>query len=140
MRHLRMVMGILVLALGAGWAHAKDCADQTQAGLDACAEAEFQKSDRELNEAYQALLKQVGGDQKAREALVSAQKTWIAFRDADCNYLVKDWEGGSIRPMLAAICFKEQTAARARQLRGYAHCERGEAGCPTSTCMACPAN
>ena len=45
--------------------------------------------DGELNQAYQALLKQLEGE--ARRALVQSQRQWLAFRDSEGRFIARNW-------------------------------------------------
>jgi uncharacterized protein YecT (DUF1311 family) len=55
----------------------------TQQEMTACAYDAFKKSDRKLNETWQALLWKERGDSNYIEKLREAQKAWMAFRDAE---------------------------------------------------------
>src|SRR6516164_9070510 len=51
-----------LLAIGPGRAEAMDCPEQTQIGLDQCADQAFQTADRALNEAYREILRRLGDE------------------------------------------------------------------------------
>lgn len=77
---------------------------------------DFAKADRELNRVYKVLTRRL--DSTSRHKLVTAQRAWLAFRDADAA-LAGDVEarGGSMEPMLVAFRKQELTEARTRDLR-----------------------
>jgi uncharacterized protein YecT (DUF1311 family) len=85
---------------------------QTQSELTACAAEGAKAADQKLNKAYRDLLRYVDGADTAK--LVTAQRAWIAFRDADCAF----WGAGdgSIAPMNLANCLAELSNKRAEEL------------------------
>ena len=57
---------------------------QTTLDMNVCSSQEFQAADRKLNQVYQQLQAKISSRQKQR--LTAAQRTWIAFRDQNCEY------------------------------------------------------
>ncbi|WP_421658287.1 lysozyme inhibitor LprI family protein [Leptothermofonsia sp. ETS-13] len=97
-----------------------NCANpQTQSELNYCAGQNFQKSDRELNQVYQALLPRLA--QPRRQGLITAQLNWIRFRNDECTFFGSYAEGGSMQPMLIAGCKDRLTQQRTADLRAYLH-------------------
>ncbi|KJX87538.1 hypothetical protein SY94_2252 [Agrobacterium tumefaciens] len=105
---------------------APDCkAPQTQADMTICAGKDHEKADKELNAAYQKLRKQLAERDKtadasgkgANDALVMAQRAWVAFRDANCALAGFQARGGSMEPMLIASCLADMSSKRADELR-----------------------
>ncbi|WP_333898985.1 lysozyme inhibitor LprI family protein [Agrobacterium pusense] len=98
---------------------------QTQADMTICAGKDYEKADKELNVAYQKLRKLLierdkaaGADGKgATDALVTAQRAWVAFRDANCALAGFQARGGSMEPMLISSCLAETSGKRAEELR-----------------------
>lgn len=107
-----------------------DCADQTQMGLDKCANASFQRADRALNEAYREVLRQLDGNERQKQLLAAAETAWIALRDAECRFAVSSTENGSIYPMEYSLCVEGETRQRTKTLQSYLHCEEGDLSCP----------
>eukprot|EP01037_Dinobryon_pediforme_P009551 gene9551-9627_t len=76
-------------ALGAIDAKLTKCiaADESNMGMQQCTNTAYQAADKVLNSTYQAMSKNwVGTDADAQERkkrLVNAQRTWVAFRDAE---------------------------------------------------------
>lgn len=54
-----------------------------QAELNACAAEDFAKADKALNDTWQALLRKEATDKVFIARLRTAQKAWLAFRDAE---------------------------------------------------------
>ncbi|CDI09368.1 lysozyme inhibitor LprI family protein [Agrobacterium pusense] len=98
---------------------------QTQADMTICAGKDYEKADKELNVAYQKLRKLLIERDKAADAdgkgatdaLVTAQRAWVAFRDANCAVAGFQARGGSMEPMLISSCLAETSGKRAEELR-----------------------
>lgn len=123
---MRALQALLLLSCLAQPAVAQDCGD-TQADLNACAGAIFKQADTELNAAYRQITARLAQNGAARRALVEAQRAWIGFRDAECNFATIGTEGGSARPMLSFGCAEDLTRRRIADLRGYMECGPGGA-------------
>ena len=94
------------------------CADaQTQSAMNQCAIDEYKKADAELNRVYQQLLPKL--EATHQEKLKAAQRAWISFRDADCEYEAFAFEGGSMQPLIRYSCLEAATKTRTNQLRGF---------------------
>lgn len=78
-----------------------------------CIRGELVVQDRKLNEAYRALQKSL--TKERRDQLTKAQRAWIAFRDANCDFQF-DPEGGSMARLNAEYCMLSTTAHRAQEL------------------------
>lgn len=98
---------------------------QTQADMTICAGKDYEKADKQLNVAYQKLRKLLTERDKAADAdgkgaadaLVTAQRAWVAFRDANCALSGFQARGGSMEPMLISSCLAEMSTKRADDLR-----------------------
>ena len=96
---------------GAGLAIAQDpaayrrCIDgaTSQRAINACANEDARRSDADLNEVYQKLLSAVASQPDFVKKITTAERTWIAYRDAyiDAMYPARDKQVmyGSIFPM-----------------------------------------
>ena len=87
-------------------AYADECADQTQSGLDRCAQAAYDKADGALNRSYKEIVRRLKDDAATTKLLVTAQKAWIAYRDAECAFSSSANAGGSIYPMVVSNCWR----------------------------------
>ncbi|MDX8499642.1 lysozyme inhibitor LprI family protein [Mesorhizobium sp. VK4C] len=92
-----------------------------------CANTDYEAADAKLNAAYKDLVG--GNDGKANKLLQTAQRAWIAFRDAECAYSTADSEGGSIHPMEVSQCLTELTNERTKQLTSGPNCQDGDPSC-----------
>ena len=123
----RLVLVLTFLAIAPALAHADCDAAKTQADLNKCYGDAYRKSDAELNKLYKQLqgrLKDGPGDSKQ---LVAAQRAWVGFRDAECGFA--SGGGGSVGPMLDAICLDRLTMQRIKDLKTSLQCEEGDVGC-----------
>jgi uncharacterized protein YecT (DUF1311 family) len=103
-------------AKSAAQAKQQPCAHaQTQSAINQCAMEEFKKADAELNKVFQQLLLKTDRQEK----LKAAQRAWVAFRDAGCEYDASEAEGGSMEPLVRYSCYAEATKTRTNQLRAY---------------------
>lgn len=105
---------------------APDCKEpQTQADMTYCAGVDYEKADKELNAEYQKLRKVLAERDKnadeagkgATEALVAAQRAWVAFRDVNCDFHGFQARGGTMEPMLVSACLADMSSKRAAELR-----------------------
>jgi uncharacterized protein YecT (DUF1311 family) len=104
---------------GATFVGPSPCEKKARTGRDmsVCAAIASDRSDAELNRAYKALLAQLApGDQ---EVLRVAQRSWIAFRDAECQRYADDRVGGTQGGYEATTCVDGATSARIYQLRTF---------------------
>jgi len=88
---------------------------QTQMELNAEANGKYKKADAELNKVYKELVALLSPERKA--LLVKAQRAWITFRDTHCRFTDSSYEGGSMQPMIYAMCMQEITEQRVKQLK-----------------------
>ena len=104
-----------------------DCSDPgnlPQQGMNYCALKDFEAADRDLNITW----KRVYSEIKVRdadlgepfrgmpEALLNAQRSWIAFRDGHCETEGFKYRGGSIEPLIYHSCRADMTRQRTKQL------------------------
>jgi uncharacterized protein YecT (DUF1311 family) len=127
---MRTLSVAICFFIAAGPAAAMDCADQTQAGLDKCADAAFRRADQALNAAYRDVLRRLGDDKHKKNLIAASQRAWVVFRDAECKFAVSSSESGSIYPMEHSLCLEGETQKRTKDLQAYLHCEEGDLSCP----------
>ncbi len=107
-------------------AQAIDCANAaTTVEINFCADKEYQEADKALNAAYALALKSFStrdlekpyDAKSAEEALKTAQRTWIAYRDADCKGVVAQiWTSGTGATSAILQCMTERTSQRTKEL------------------------
>lgn len=112
-------------------AFARDCADAaTQSDMTACYGDAFKAADKALNATYARIGQRLRDDPDTKKLLVTAERAWVAFRDAECAFSASGAEGGTIFPMTVSICMTELTKARTAQLATFLTCEEGDVSCP----------
>lgn len=101
---------------------------QSTLGMSMCTDAETGIWDARLNAEYDRTM---GAAQamdaedleifpeyaRRADALRTAQRAWIAFRDAECALEYARWGAGSMRHVSGATCHLQLTAERAIELR-----------------------
>lgn len=88
---------------------------QTQAEMNAEANANYKAADTELNNLYQQILKEYKTDTEFIKNLKASQRIWITFRDAELKTKYPnrpDGEYGSIHPMCVANYLEQLTLER----------------------------
>jgi uncharacterized protein YecT (DUF1311 family) len=105
-----------------------DC-HKNQYTQNVCAHYHADIADKSLNEVYQRQLKRL--TEKSNKArLVTAQRAWIRFRDANCLYEARGSreEGGSMFTQVFDMCRERMTLLRENEIEGYLACTQN--GCP----------
>ena len=106
-----------------------------QLEMNACADDDFVRADRELNKTYQALIEKEAEDPVFIAKLRAAQKAWLAFRDAELEATFacdKDdshicW--GSMLPMCYSYFKADLTRQRTKRLKQLLKEGRPADGC-----------
>ena len=117
---LLTISGLLLLILPAAVLaqdQTKDpCANaQSQAELNMCWGKEYKAADARLNTAYREFMSKLNEEETAQ--LKNAQLAWLKYRDTNCDFVADQFKGGSMRPMIAAMCLADVTDARAKELK-----------------------
>jgi len=101
---------------------------KSQLDLNDCYSNLYQSADAQLNATYNnvvgfmkknLLLAQhdnnaalVTHNETSLNKLLAAQRAWLAYRDANCDSIKFQYEGGSIQPMIWSQCMAEATKQR----------------------------
>lgn len=109
------------------------CADpQDQQEINQCAGDDYAAADAELNRVYKQLASAI--DENWAPPLRAAQRAWVTFRDAECEFQSMGWEGGSGRPGVQAGCLERVTKERTDVLKEMLKCDpenyEGAMECP----------
>jgi uncharacterized protein YecT (DUF1311 family) len=70
-----------------------------------------------LNDWYGEALKRLRDEPNAAAALKEAQRAWIQYRDAKCDYWEKRYEGGTFASVATGNCMRVTTGQRAIEMR-----------------------
>jgi uncharacterized protein YecT (DUF1311 family) len=83
----------------------------------ACHMREQKIWDGYLNQWYGEAEKRLADEPAALTALKEAQRAWIAFRDAKCDYWEKRYAGGTFASVVTGDCMRVETGRRALEMR-----------------------
>lgn len=108
---------------------AKSCYEKalTQEDLDACVYTDLRREEMKLQTVYDQLLEKVSS--RGEKALLVAQETWQAYRDAQCAFNTLGSTGGTIHPFSIASCKLHLTELQIKILREELTCEEGVVTC-----------
>jgi len=81
-----------------------------------CMTEENKLQDARLNKAYKSLIAELPPARKTQ--LLEAQRAWIKFRDANCDFYY-DPDGGSMARVSASDCVMRTTTERVRELESF---------------------
>ena len=114
---LALVLMILsATILGRNQGKKDPCADaQSQAEMNMCWGKEYKAADARLNKTYQDFMSKLEESEKVQ--LKNAQQAWLKYRDVNCEFVADQYKGGTMRPMIAAICLAETTNNRTTELK-----------------------
>ena len=98
--------------------------------MNQCAAKENKAADNELNRLYKQITARLKDNPEAKKMLVKAQRAWIGFRDAECEFSASGVEGGSVYPLIYDNCITAQTKARVEAFKTYLKCKEGDLSCP----------
>lgn len=123
----------LAVMLACAWrVHAEPGCENAldQPTINECVSRAYMKSDAELNRVYRSLATRARGEEVIARKLAGAQRAWIAFRDAECDFKTAGSAGGSANPSARLSCLDELTRARTVALKAYLTCQEGDLNCP----------
>ena len=127
-----LVSGVLSGALvsaSSSFAAQPECLNSapTQLAMDECVGRSMKASDQKLNETYHALLAKVS--KSGADQLRKAQRAWLAWRDAQCEFNTMGTRGGSINSSMYGLCIDELTQEQTRRLDAQIQCKEGDLSC-----------
>ena len=68
----------------------------------------------QLNRVYQKLVAMLDDAEKTQ--LKNVETAWLKYRDANCEFVADQYKGGTIRPMIYALCMGDVTKNRTTEL------------------------
>lgn len=119
------IFGVALAFPAVGQEDQYDCANpQFQQEMNYCAAIDFEEADQALNVAWKQVKAEIDrrdADLPARmqgwgEALLEAQRAWIAYRDAHCKSEGFQFRGGTMEPLIVSSCKAHQTRMRTQDL------------------------
>ncbi|WBO21160.1 lysozyme inhibitor LprI family protein [Sphingomonas abietis] len=109
-----MILAAALLAAVPVQAAPVDCARAVvQQDMNACEAARARRADAALNAAWK---RRIAASPALKPDLLTAQRIWLRFRDAECAARGKAYQGGTMQPMVVAGCYADLTEQRAKDL------------------------
>jgi uncharacterized protein YecT (DUF1311 family) len=130
---MKTILAIVALAMLAGSsaqaANKINCKspDLNQIDMDTCAGQDFTASDAKLNALYKTMMAKYDAGNQAK--LKTAERAWLTYRDAECDYETNGTAGGTINPMMDTMCRTTKTDARIKELTAQLKCVEGDMSC-----------
>ena len=104
------------------------CADaQTQHDLNVAEGRKLAIADMAMNAAHGRLMAKISP--AGQTALRDAQRNWLRFRDAECDFETLATINGTIHPLEVALCRTRLTRVRTRDLTAQLDCGEGDVSC-----------
>ena len=88
----------------------------TQSDLNVCSFRDYLEADIELNRLWSAATKRLAGQPKILGTLLNGQRSWLAYRDKQCDVWAKLYEGGTIASLAVNTCLIDITRFRTKEL------------------------
>ena len=107
-----------------------DVPNRSQADLNNCYGNVYKASDAQLNALYKQIEGRLADDMTTTRLLVTAERAWLAFRDAECGFSASGVAGGTAYGMAHAICLNNLTSKRIDDFKTYLKCQIGDLECP----------
>ena len=93
-----------------------DCSDpQGTPEFNYCAQLDYEAADTELNQVYDELKGQL--DPEGQEKLTDAELAWLDYRDAHCDFEVRDIVGATGYAAYLNDCLARITKQRTEELK-----------------------
>lgn len=127
---LGMAAAALLLVSGAAQASDKlhcNSDNLNQMQLDQCAGIDFTAADAKLNALYKILMTKYDAANGAK--LRVAERAWLTYRDAQCDFATNGTAGGTINPTMDTMCRTEKTNDRIKELTIQLKCPEGDMSC-----------
>ena len=119
------------LLLAGSAAAATDCTTAPdQASMNACAVKAYETADAALIKDVNTIVALLKDDAGAAKQFYDSQTAWARYRDAHCTFASSGVAGGSIQPMIDAMCREALTLERSKTIAPFLKCEEGDMSCP----------
>ena len=117
----------LVASSSAALAVDPECQGASPFAMQACTDKLHAGADAKLNDIYKRLMPML--DYATQGKLVTAERAWIAYRDAQCDYEAARRNGTADPAIESRSCQTELTNERALMLRNQLLCAEGNQNC-----------
>ncbi len=92
-------------------------AQGVQLAMNQCASDEYERQDAQLNQIYTRVMN--GQNDGGKAKLRTLQRGWIKTRDRKCAAEKKEYDGGSMAPLVYLSCMTDETLRRIVRLEKY---------------------
>ncbi|HEY4045148.1 MAG TPA: lysozyme inhibitor LprI family protein [Rhodopila sp.] len=100
---------------------------QTQQEMTAREGQAFREADKAMNAAYDRLMGKLSPT--GQVALREVQRSWLRFRDQECDFETLGSTDGSVHPIVVYNCKARLTRVRTADLLAQVRCPEGDVGC-----------
>ncbi|CAH0188474.1 hypothetical protein SRABI118_01430 [Massilia sp. Bi118] len=119
-----LLAAMVAFAASAASAAALDCKNaMSTPDMNECAAIELKGVEAKLNEVYRQTLKTLDAEGKesveAKQKLITAQRAWVKFREADCAAVYQRNAGGTIRTLMHIGCMQGHAETRMKALKEF---------------------
>ena len=87
----------------------------TTVDMTNCFSHALHDANRDLQQTYSAIRTKLAADEFAQ--LLSAERLWLQYREANCNAERDLYSGGTAAPVAYLACMEEDTRLRAKELK-----------------------
>ena len=94
-----------------------EAAEGVTSAMMECNDAEIDRQDSRLNQAYKMVMARLNLDQK--QTLRASERQWIVTRDRNCRKAIGEEEGGSLGRIIYSNCILNTTIKRTMWLEIY---------------------
>lgn len=95
----------------------------SQTALNSCSANALKASDQKINSVYSNFMKALNSKEKIQ--LRDAQRSWIQYKEKDCQFQSSPVEKGSLYPFVHNSCLVEKTEIRIKELQDMQKCRSG---------------
>ncbi len=128
MAAVAVAAGLMTAAPGQAAGEKLNCkSPDTTYEMNMCAGRDFTATDGAMNALYKQLMAKYDAGNK--KLLLAAQRSWLKFRDDECDYETALTVGGTIHSTMVTNCDTALTLERIKRLKAQAACEEGDMSC-----------
>lgn len=109
--------------------HSQNCKKPlTQSDMNVCASKGLDEETNKMNKTYDEYIQKL--NVKEKQQFKEVQLAWKKYKDLSCDFESLGVEGGSVRPMIVALCLDGMTRQRHESIKFMNECKQGNLSCP----------
>ena len=130
MKYVRIALSLVMFVFPFSFTHADDAKKCDDNMMDDYSKEQLEAADKALNAQYKKTRESLEKnwyreeskfpEQSAVDVLLTAQRAWIAYRDAECRLMAKRYDAGTAYSEIFASCIGDMTEKRTLSLKYYA--------------------